>query len=89
MSALILLHVAYQVQQHVGNSFTASDLLVKGSIRLNVWYMYIGVPFSALRINWIRMKREHFIIRRCNRNVYYLFSLFHSIPFWFVLQTVL
>jgi len=51
VSVLILLHVANQVQQQVGNSFAALDLLVKGSIRLNVWYIYIGFTFSALRIN--------------------------------------
>jgi hypothetical protein len=66
VSVLILLHVANQVQQQVGNSFAALDLLVKGSIRLNVWYIYIGFTFSELRINWIRMKRERFVIRRCN-----------------------
>lgn len=66
MSVLILLHVANQAQQQVGNSFTALVLLVKGSVRLNMWYIYIGFTFSALRINWIRMNREQFIIRRCN-----------------------
>jgi hypothetical protein len=69
------LQVAYQVQQHVGDSFTASDLLVKGNIKLNVWYTYIGCTLLALRINWIRMKREQFIVRRYNWNFYYLCSL--------------
>lgn len=43
--------------------------------------MYIDFTLSALRINWIRMKREQFIIRRRNWNVYYLDTLF--IQFYF------